>query len=126
MASTTQSVPAGWLPIWQYRDFWDVPRMFLVETEGKLFLFDCPFDEEREDFSTTYQIYQVPAISEAELEGSWAELPNRAIRSLGVVSVSSVTFDPSRRTAIDGRILATPMPSVRTANVSLVDSSVRA
>ena len=75
--------PAGWLPIRQYRDFWDVPRMFLVDSDGRSMLFDCAFDEEREDFGDQYRVYLMPPLSNGELEGSWADLPKRAHSFVG-------------------------------------------
>ena len=40
-----------WLDIIAYREFYDVPRMFLVEASGNLLLFDCPFDDDLDEFS---------------------------------------------------------------------------
>jgi hypothetical protein len=94
-----------WAPI-RYRDFWDVPRIFLVEYEGVHFLFDCAFDEETEDYPDTYTVYLVPSFAEAELSGSWHLLPQRASRVLQRVPVASVKFDPTMRKAIDTALLA--------------------
>ena len=30
----------------EYRDFWDVPRLFVVGHKDKIYLFDSQFDEE--------------------------------------------------------------------------------
>ena len=123
---TTETVPTGWLPIQQYRDFWDVPRMFLVEFAGNVFLFDCAFDEEREDFNTAYEVYQLPLLSETDLKASWAKLPSRPVRELGIVPVSTVTFDPTRKIAIDGRVFASLLAVVKTVALPSVASNVRA
>ena len=34
----------------QYRDFYDVPRIFVADYQGRLYLFDCPFDEALDDY----------------------------------------------------------------------------
>lgn len=88
------------LPI-QYRDFWDVPRVFLTHVEGKNYLFDCPFDDSLEDYPTHYHVYEMPALSKLQLKGSWLNLRNLAIAEIGTVPVQSVHFDPTRRQSID-------------------------
>jgi hypothetical protein len=100
MSTATQPPVIGDCPISQYRDMWDVPRMFVVETDGHALLFDCPFDEEREDYAREYAVYQMPALSDGELAGSWADLPDRAVRRLGAVPVADVAFGPDPRTAV--------------------------
>jgi hypothetical protein len=65
-----------------YRDFYDVPRLFLTAYHGEQYLFDCPFDEELNDYPDRYRVYQMPALAEAELQGSWEHLPERASRFL--------------------------------------------
>jgi hypothetical protein len=93
-----------WAPI-RYRDFWDVPRIFLATYRGELYLFDCPFDEEVEDFGDLYHVYSMPPLAEDELTGSWADLPDRALTRLGDVPIASIRFDPSQRKSIDPAIL---------------------
>jgi hypothetical protein len=88
-----------------YRDFWDVPRIFLVTHEGRTLLFDCPFDEATEDYPDTYAVYQLPALADGELTGSWDKLSERAERYLGTVPVGEVRFDPTRRQGIDPAVL---------------------
>ena len=88
-----------------YRDFWDVPRIFIVRHHGEQYLFDCAFNGSAEDFEGTYRIYALPLLSEGELSGSWKGLAERAEKYLGEVPVKSVAFDPSRRRSIDTRII---------------------
>ena len=40
--------PDEWTPMLQYRDFWDVPRMFVLKRDETWLLFDCRFDDEVE------------------------------------------------------------------------------
>ena len=89
----------------RYRDFYDVPRIFITTHNGGLYLFDCPFDEELDDYSDRYQVYQLPAISEDELQGSWERLPERAASVLGTVPVAQVQFDTTKRNSIDTAVL---------------------
>lgn len=94
------------VPIVQYRDFWDFPRIFLVSHEQSLFLFDCELDEDVEDFSSEYKVFLMPELSEADLSGSWNKLSERAIRFLGEIPVSEVRFDQTRRKFIEGEVVS--------------------
>ncbi len=88
-----------------YRDFWDVPRIFIVRHRGQQYLFDCSFNESVEDFEETYRVYTLPDLLEGELSGSWEGLAGRAESYLGEVLVERVNFDSSRRLSIDTRII---------------------
>lgn len=99
-------------PITQYRDFWDYPRIFLVSYGQALFLFDCRFDEELEDFGTTYRVYAMPHLEEADTAGPWDELHEKATRFLGEVPVSEVSFDETRRKFIDAEAIRHLLESV--------------
>lgn len=89
----------------EYREFWDVPRIFLARYEGKLFLFDCVFDETTEDFPDYYQVYQLPNLEPEELAGSWAHLSTKAILCFGKVPIQRIPFDASKRRNIASTIL---------------------
>jgi hypothetical protein len=93
-----------WAPI-NYRDFWDRPRIFLVQSESRLILFDAPFSEENDEYADTYKIYLMPPLGEAELNGSWVDLLTKADRFVGEVSVKDVEFDPTLRRQINLEIL---------------------
>lgn len=93
-----------WAPI-RYREFWDVPRIFLVPYQGKCFLFDCPFNEVSEDFPDSYWVYIIPEPSEEELVGSWDKLHEKAVVFSGGVPIARVRFDPSKRREIDTCVL---------------------
>lgn len=89
----------------RYRDFYDVPRIFITTHDRELYLFDCPFDEQLDDYSESYQVYQLPAIAEDELQGSWEHLAERAASVLGTVPVAQVQFDTMKRNSIDIAVL---------------------
>jgi hypothetical protein len=88
-----------------YRDFYDVPRIFIATHDGKPYLFDCPFDDELDDYSDRYRVYQLPAISEDELQGTWERLPERAVSLLGEIPVAAVQFDTTKRNSINTALL---------------------
>lgn len=92
-----------WLPI-RYRDFYDVPRAFVVEHAGEVYLFDSPFDDRADEYPDHYKVYRLELESSASLDiASWTDLA-KGSRFLGVIPIARVTFDPTRRASIDGAV----------------------
>jgi hypothetical protein len=96
----------------EYRDFWDFPRMFLVRHDGHLYLFDCEFDEEAEDFRDFYKIYLMPEVSDEELSDAWIQLPKKATHYCGSISTQSVIFDETKRHSVDTAVLDSLAPQL--------------
>ena len=90
-----------------YREFWDQPRIFFLTDGGRTYLFDCPFDDDQEDYPDEYRVYLLPSLTADELAGSWAGLFRRATAELGRVPASAVRFDPTKRQFVDASILDT-------------------
>lgn len=88
-----------------YRDFYDVPRMFLVRRRRELLLFDSEFDQKADDFLPAYSIYLLPELSSEELAGDWTALRTKATRFLGKIAVQSVQFDSSLREKVNLDVL---------------------
>ena len=95
----------------QYREFWDQPRILYASDGEQSFLFDCPFDEQLDGYSESYNVYLMPQLDSSDLSGSWAGLEKRALRLLGTINVPASAFDPSRRTQIDLGILSRLVPA---------------
>lgn len=89
----------------RYREFYDVPRVFLVRHKGVLFLFESLFDEKLDDYSPQYDVYMMPELVEEDLHASWEDISSKATRGLGTIPVSAVRFDPSKRRGIDAGVL---------------------
>jgi hypothetical protein len=100
----------------KYREFWDVPRIFFVENDERLYLFDCRFDETLDDYPDSYQVFLMPPLTDAELAGSWADLWRRAVKKVGDVPIPSVRFDPTKRAAIDVDVFDLIRPSAAPVN----------
>lgn len=92
-----------WLPI-RYRDFYDIPRAFVVENHGETLLFNCPFDEAADDYPDHYTVIRLDQLAITELDGSWEHLANRG-STIRQIPTSQVRFDPSRRAAVDAASL---------------------
>ncbi len=103
-----------WVDI-RYRDFWDLPRMFVFCVDRRLYLADCMFDEAIDDYPDSYELFELPADAEESLDGSWEHLRGRTIRSLGRIAVSDVVFDDTKRrqvriSSFKGRLEPTGAP----------------
>ncbi len=93
-----------WAPI-QYKGFWDVPLVFLTRYKDQTILFDCPFDENLEDYCESYRVYQMPQLSDEELPKDWTTLHLKATRFLGEVPVQRVRFDKTKRREMETDVL---------------------
>lgn len=92
----------GWLQIVDYGDFYDVPHCIVVDRDGVLYAFDCPFDDELDEYGSDYEVLRLPD-SAWDLAASrftpWAEVL-RLGDNVGHVAVAAVRFDETRRQAI--------------------------
>lgn len=43
----------NWAPI-RYREFYDLPRIFIATHNGQSYIFDCSFDDALDDYSGKY------------------------------------------------------------------------
>lgn len=89
----------------QYREFYDIPRLFVVKYDGRYFLFDGSFSDELDDYPDQYEIFLMPSVCDVDLAGSWEHLKDLAIQSFGFIATTAVTFDPSKRKFVDASIL---------------------
>src|SRR5690242_20366093 len=94
------------IPIKFYRDFWDFPRIFLVDYNDSLILFDCKLNEETEEYEDKFQIFLMPKLTEQELNGSWNLFSGKAIKFLGEISINAISFDESKREFIEDDVFA--------------------
>lgn len=96
-----------------YRDFYDVPRVFVVHHRGRLYLFDSPFNQADDEYASNYTIYELPGSSLPTNGISWAGLESMATRRLGTVPVERVVFDPTRRDSVDTSMIDILVDQVR-------------
>jgi hypothetical protein len=87
------------LPILEYREFHDVPRLILVTAAHRFLLLDSPFDSQLDDFSPDYVVYELAADPRLGVGADWRSLPETGTL-LGRVQVASVTFDATRRRTV--------------------------
>lgn len=88
-----------------FREFYDVPRMFVVANDQVLFLFDGRFDDAIDDYPDHYEVFALPLTNVRDLPPSWLGLPDLATAKLGRVLVTEVEFDSTRRKSINVAIV---------------------
>ena len=91
----------------QYRDFYDVPRVFAFKCHERCYLFDSKFEEDTDEYSHYYEVYELPndAMNWLERLVDWRDLSKKG-RRIARVAVKSVQFDESRRRFVNSDILA--------------------
>ena len=89
-----------WINILEYRDFYDVPRVFMVCFQAKLFLFDCPFDEGIDDYPDEYEVFELPHDFTEHAPSDWRRIQSFASKHLGTVRLNEIEFDETRREAV--------------------------
>ncbi|MGA2166787.1 MAG: hypothetical protein ABSG62_01160 [Terracidiphilus sp.] len=85
----------------EYRDFWDVPRLIVCTVEGTEILLDSEFDESLEEYAAHYKVYALPPELVPASLTSCADLPSPEAIYLGSIPVSEIEFDPSKRKEIE-------------------------
>jgi hypothetical protein len=88
-----------------YREFHDVPRVFVACYNGLTFVFDCPFDDDADDYPDEYHVYLMPELSPSDLDDSWVTLARKSTCYLGTLPIDEVQFDSTRRFSLESDIL---------------------
>ena len=96
----------NWIPITRYSGFHDIPRIFFIELKGKLLLFDCRFNEAKDDYEDFFSVYHMPSLSDDEITAHGRDLAALAEKVIGEIPTSQVQFDPTRRKAVAADCLA--------------------
>jgi hypothetical protein len=86
-----------WLAI-QYRDFYDIPHLFVVFADDERIVFESRFDQDRDEYANSFTVYLLPPHLDLPPD-SWDAL-TEGLEPVATVPVSEVTFDPTRRRAV--------------------------
>jgi len=87
-----------WQQVIACREFFDIPRAFILEPIAGLFLlFDCPFDETTDDYSGKFNVYPLQIASVDALPQDWRTITPPSVDSVGAVAIADVEFDETRR-----------------------------
>jgi hypothetical protein len=108
-----------WQQVLAYREFFDIPRAFILEPITGLFLlFDCPFDDTSDDYSGTFNVYPLQIATVEALPQDWRTLTARSQDSVGAVAVAEIEFDETRRKQVRLQKLAALVAATEQAAVS--------
>lgn len=89
-----------WLEIVKYYMFHDVPRLILVkDPSGRFWIFECPFDEQLDDYSNFFSVCFVGvdlAAALADIE-KWGVCPPDLLEA--TIPIVDLQFDSTKRKA---------------------------
>ena len=94
-------LPPGRYRILAYRDFHDVPRlMHVADSASRQWIFDCPFDDERDDYPLAYRVHAVRADA-ADALLAWEQHTPEQLPPSSSLPVDRLQFDQTRRAWFD-------------------------
>ena len=98
----------------KYFSFWDVPRTFAFQRDGKVYVLTSEFDDDLDEYPNDYEIFVVSGIGDLSVVSDWKSIEPLPKTAVGTVPVASVRFDKSLRKCVDGSFLDTiRRPKVR-------------
>jgi hypothetical protein len=90
----------------QYLEFYDVPRCIALRYGERLFLLQSAFDDDLDDYESSYSIYELSESTEDSLKkGRWDFVGKTPTTCIGQVPVGEVVFDSSKRKELDASFL---------------------
>jgi hypothetical protein len=99
-----ETPPADWLRF-EYRDFYDIPRMIAFLRKGRCYVLRCLFDEVLDDYEAEYSVFEVSFRSLDALPNDWNELELNASTVKGHIAVGALRFDSSLRALLDASFI---------------------
>lgn len=90
----------------KYFSFWDVPRTFVFERDGQLYVLTSEFDDALDEYPAEYEVLLVSGTQQLSSVSDWKSVETLAKTTLGKIAVSAVHFDRSNRKSIDDDFLA--------------------
>src|SRR5580698_10007434 len=90
----------------RYIEFYDVPRCIVVRHREKLLLLQSAFDEDLDEYPSSYSVYILPeSVEDAVKSSSWEFLANTQAACIGTIRIDAVEFDPSKRRELNSSCL---------------------
>lgn len=85
----------------EYRDFWDVPRLLFCNLDGVQLLLDSAFDETTDEYAAEYKVYIMPPELAREEAESWADPSLPGPEYVGTIPVGAIEFDETKRKELE-------------------------
>ena len=89
----------AWRPF-EYRDFWEVPRLIVLSLGGVEYLLDSEFDEVADGYAAFYKVYRMPPSPDPRQPAPEQQSAEDPVY-LGSIRVDRMRFDPSLRAELD-------------------------
>ena len=89
----------------KYFSFWDVPRSFVFERDGHVYVLTSEFDDKLDEYPDDYEVFGVPSLRNLSAVTDWKSIEPLPKTRLGRVPVASVRFDKSHRKFVDASFL---------------------
>jgi hypothetical protein len=90
----------------KYFSFFDVPRTFVFERGGQVYLLTAGFDDETDEYREAYEVYAIPGLRSVDGITDWKSVEPLPKTCIGRVPVASVVFDKSSRKSVDDAFLS--------------------
>jgi hypothetical protein len=88
----------------KYFSFWGVPRTFVFEHNGQIYLLTSEFDDDLDEYPDQYEVFVISNVEGLSFS-DWKSIEPLAKTLIGRVPVSSVCFDESKREYIEDSFL---------------------
>jgi len=85
----------------EYRDFWEVPRLLVCTVNGIEILLDSEFDEATNDYAPNYKVYAMPPELDPDAPDASEELLLAEAEYLGSIPVDAIAFDATKKIEMD-------------------------
>lgn len=85
-----------WIPF-DHREFYDYPRVVVVEIDATRFVLDSPFDDALDDYVRVYTVWRTS--TDFPLSGSWVDVTSGG-EKIGEIKIREDLFDVTRRRLI--------------------------
>lgn len=80
-----------------YSGFWDVPRYTFCQIDGKHLLLQSEFDDNLDEYSTDYQVFELQSPIQVGSKFSWETFPLSEARLIETIPVTTMNFDETKR-----------------------------
>jgi hypothetical protein len=90
----------AWIPF-DYRDFWQVPRLIVCTLSGVEYMLDSEYDEKTNAYAPIYKVYRLPEIPDPRQLAAEHPPAEEEPFFLGEIPVSGLSFDPTLRSKMD-------------------------
>jgi hypothetical protein len=90
----------AWIPF-EYRDFWEAPRLIVCAIDGVEYMLDSEFDETANAYAPIYKGYRLPAIPDPHAPAALEPRAEEERVLIGILPIGQLRFDATLRRELD-------------------------